>query len=53
MSEAASTLLSYGGKLTREQLALVATPPGTTTHRPIPRADLILHTLFHRVSPFA
>lgn len=41
MSEATSTLLSYGGKLTREQLALVATPPGTATHRPVPHAEVI------------
>jgi hypothetical protein len=41
LSEATSTLLSYGGKLTREQLTLVATPPGTTTHRPIPHAEVI------------
>src|SRR5438309_3898008 len=41
MSEAISTLLSYGGKLTREQLALVATPPGTATHRPIPHAEVV------------
>ena len=39
MSE--STLISYGGKLTREQLALVPTPPGTATHRPIPHAEVI------------
>src|SRR5205809_7934585 len=41
MSEAMSTLLSNGGKLTREQLALVATPPGTATHRPIPHAEVV------------
>ena len=41
MSEATSTLLSYGGKLTREQLALVETPPGTATHRPIPHDEVI------------
>ena len=39
MSE--STLISYGGKLTREQLALVPTPPGTATHRPIPHGEVI------------
>ena len=38
---APSTLLSDGGKLTREQLALVATPPGTATHRPIPHAEIV------------
>ena len=37
LSESPSTFLCYGGKLTREQLALVATPPGTAAHRPIPR----------------
>ena len=41
MSEPTSTLLSYGGKLTREQLALVPTPPGTATHRPVPHAEVI------------
>ena len=41
MSEATSTLLSYGGKLTREQLALVETPPGTATHRPIAHAEVV------------
>src|SRR5437016_9326955 len=41
MSEATSTLLSYGGKLTREQLALVTTPPSTATHRPVPHAEVI------------
>ena len=41
MSEALSTLLSYGGKLTREQLALVPTPPATATHRPVPHAEVI------------
>jgi len=39
MSE--STLISYGGKLSREQLALMPTPPGTTTHRPIPHGEVI------------
>src|SRR5580658_10032563 len=39
MSE--STLISYGGKLTREQLALVPTPLGTATHRPIAHAEVI------------
>jgi hypothetical protein len=37
LSESPSTFLCYGGKLTREQLALVATPPGTATHRPADR----------------
>ena len=41
MSESQATLLSQVGKLTREQLALVSTPPATATHRPIPHADVI------------
>src|SRR5438270_891392 len=41
MSETTSTLLSCGGKLTREQLALVPTPPGTTTQRPVPHPEVI------------
>jgi Domain of unknown function (DUF932) len=39
MSE--STLISSAGKLTREQLALVSTPPGTATHRPVPHSDVV------------
>jgi hypothetical protein len=39
MSE--STLISSGGKLSREQLALVPTPQGTETHRPIPHAEVV------------
>jgi hypothetical protein len=39
MSE--SVLMSYEGKLSRDQLALVPTPAGTTTHRPIPHIDVI------------
>ena len=41
MSESTSTLLSYGDRLSREQLALVPTPPGTTTHRPVPHAEVV------------
>ena len=41
MSEALSTLLSYGGKLTRDQLALVETPPATATYRPVPHTEVI------------
>jgi len=41
VSETASTLLSYGDKLSREQLALVPTPPGTTTHRPVPHSEVV------------
>src|SRR5262245_41817824 len=36
-----ATLLSYEGKLTRDQLALVPTPVGTQTHRPIPHIDVV------------
>lgn len=36
-----STLISYGEKLSREQLALVPTPAGTLTHRPIPHAEVV------------
>jgi hypothetical protein len=41
MSESQAVLLSLNEKLTREQLALVPTPPGTATHRPIPHAEII------------
>src|ERR1700704_4332580 len=41
MSEALFTLLAYGGKLTREQLFLVPTPPATATHRPVPHAEVV------------
>jgi len=30
-----STLISYNGKITREELAQVPTPPATETHQPI------------------
>lgn len=36
-----STLISYEGKITREQLALVPTPQGTLTHRPVPHIDVV------------
>jgi hypothetical protein len=39
MSEA--TLISYAGKLTREQLALVQTPMGTATHKPVPHIEVV------------
>jgi hypothetical protein len=39
MSE--STLIGYEGKLTREELALVPTPPATATHKPIPHIEVI------------
>lgn len=35
------TLVSYGGKLDRGQLALVPTPEGTSTHRPVPHIDVV------------
>jgi Domain of unknown function (DUF932) len=41
VSESTSTLLSYGDKLSREQLALVPTPPGTATHRPVPHNEVV------------
>ena len=40
MSET-STLISNGGKITREELAQVPTPPGTTTHRPVPHHEIV------------
>ncbi len=35
------TLLANQGKLTREELALVPTPLGTSTHRPVPHIDVV------------
>src|SRR5208337_4159239 len=35
------TLCSYGLKLTREELARVATPVGTATHKPIPHIAVV------------
>ena len=35
------TLCSYGAKLTREELARVATPVGTETHKPIPHITVV------------
>ncbi len=40
MSETQALLLSKTDKLSREELALVPTPPGTATHRPIPHAEI-------------
>lgn len=41
MSES-STLVGYGGRtIGREELALVATPPATETHRPIPHHEIV------------
>jgi hypothetical protein len=36
-----STLISYANKLTREELALIPTPEGTKTHRPIPHHEIV------------
>jgi hypothetical protein len=36
------TLLSYGGKLTRDELAQVPTPAGTATHKPIPHIEVVV-----------
>lgn len=36
-----STLVSYEAKLDREQLALVPTPAGTATHRPVPHHEVV------------
>ena len=35
------TLYSYGAKLTREELARVATPVATATHKPIPHIAVV------------
>jgi hypothetical protein len=50
MSET-STLISCTGKITREELAKLPTPPATETHIPIPHAavvDTLVETLSHR-----
>jgi hypothetical protein len=39
MSE--SLLIATDRKITREELALVPTPPGTATHRPIPHVEVV------------
>jgi hypothetical protein len=39
MSE--TLLIANSGRLTREELALVPTPPGTATHKPIPHLEVI------------
>jgi len=41
LSSSPSVLISAGGKLSREQLMLVHTPPGTATHRPIPHHEVV------------
>ena len=35
------TLISNNGKITREELAQVPTPLGTTTHRPVPHHEIV------------
>ncbi len=39
MSE--STLIASGNRMTREELALVPTPAGTATHKPIPHVEVV------------
>ncbi len=39
MSE--TTLIAAAGKISRTDLALVPTPPGTATHRPIPHIEVV------------
>lgn len=39
MSE--STLIAYGSKITRQELALVPTPEGTATHQTIPHHEVV------------
>jgi hypothetical protein len=36
-----TTLIATGAKLTREELALVSTPAGTATHKPIPHVEVV------------
>ena len=36
-----STLLASTGKISREELALVPTPPATANHRPVPHYVII------------
>jgi hypothetical protein len=36
-----STLLNANGIITRDQLALVPTPMGTSTHRPVPHIEVV------------
>ena len=55
MSSVSSTLIGYEGTLTREQLVLVPTPPGTSTHRPVPHLEVVqalVETLgFRKIAP--
>lgn len=41
MPETQAVLLSKTGKVTREELALVTTPAGTATHRPVPHHEVV------------
>src|SRR5260370_8217996 len=54
MSE--STLIASGGKLTRDEVILVATPPGTATHKPVPHGEVtgaLIETLgFRHIAVF-
>jgi hypothetical protein len=36
-----STLIAYDGKISREELARVATPAATATHQPIPHHQIV------------
>jgi hypothetical protein len=36
-----SVLISYEGKLSRDELALVPTPAATATHKPLPHSDVV------------
>jgi Domain of unknown function (DUF932) len=36
-----STLIAYDGKINREELVRVATPPATSTHQPIPHHQIV------------
>jgi hypothetical protein len=42
MADVSSTLIGYEGLLWREELALVRTPPGSATHRPVPHHELVV-----------
>ena len=36
-----STLIAHAGKISREELALIPTPEGTATHRPVPHHEVV------------
>jgi hypothetical protein len=36
-----STLISYGKKISRDELALIPTPDATRTHQPIPHHSIV------------